>query len=197
MNAFLTGAVLAYGLTAFASLPAIAQEAPPEALVRSCEVCHAESARQADTPRLNGQQRDYLLLRLKEFLDPTRGTPHSNRMMWPNATRISDDQAAQLATYFSRQVPTQANGFGPVAEKGAAIYQHGDTPDIPACATCHGPKGEGLGQTPRIAGQREDYLVGQLQAFSVTARVGSPMNHHAWDMTLDQIRALSAYLAHN
>jgi cytochrome c553 len=182
--------------------PSVAQPAQPALspeLIQSCEACHGKGgdSRQPDVPRLNGQQKSYLALRLKEFLDPTRGTPHSNRMMWQNASRISDAQADALADYFSRQAPTPAIGFGPQADKGAEIFQHGDKPDIAACATCHGPKGEGLGDTPRLAGQKEDYLVEQLQAFSLTARVADPMNHHAWDMNTDQIRAVSAYLSHN
>jgi cytochrome c553 len=77
------------------------------------------------------------------------------------------------------------------------IYREGSQPDIPACGTCHGREAEGLGTTPRLAGQHEQYLADQLNAFMLTARVGSPMNHHAWDMTQDQMRAVAAYLSHN
>jgi cytochrome c553 len=197
MKALLSRAFLSWGLLALASMPVAAQPALPGGLAASCEACHGEGGGQPDAPRLNGQQKGYILMRLKAFLDPTRGTPHSNRMMWPNATRINDDQAAALADYFSRQSPTPAVGFGAMADRGAAIFRNGDAPDIPACATCHGQGGEGLGDTPRLAGQKEKYLVEQLQAFSVAARVSNPMNHHAWDMTMEQIEAVSAYLAHN
>ena len=50
---------------------------------------------------------------------------------------------------------------------------------------------------PRIAGQHGEYLTGQLQAFMLGVRVGTPMNKHAWAMTSDQITELSAYLSNN
>jgi cytochrome c553 len=163
----------------------------------SCEACHGAGgdSQKGDTPRLNGQQSDYLLTRLKEFLDPTRGTPHANGMMWGNATKISDRDAVALADYFSRQAPTRRSGMGAQVEAGRKIYLEGAGPDIPACTTCHGQDGEGAGNTPRITGQHQDYLVTQLQAFMLTARVGTPMNHHAWDMTAEQMQQLAAYLS--
>jgi cytochrome c553 len=177
---------------------AVAQMRAPEAAA-GCETCHGASgdSQKADIPRLNGQQSEYLLARLREFLDPTRGTPHATQMMWENATKISDDDAAALARYFGSHPPTQPNGSGPQVAAGAKIFQQGAGPDIPACASCHGQKGEGLGGTPRIAGQHGDYLIGQLQAFMLTARIGTPMNHHTWHMTPEQMQALSAYLSNN
>ena len=173
-----------------------AQPAKP-APAAGCEACHgvAGNSQKVDIPRLNGQQGDYLLTRLKEFLDPTRGTPHANSMMWENATKISDTEAAALADYFSRQAPTPRSGIGAQVEAGRKIFLEGAGPDIPACATCHGQDGGGAGNTPRIAGQHQDYLEAQLQAFMLTARVGTPMNHHTWDMTTEQAQQLAAYLS--
>jgi cytochrome c553 len=180
----------------FLGASAVAQTKAPEAAA-SCESCHGVTgdSQKADIPRLNGQQSEYILNRLREFLDPTRGTPHANQMMWENATKISDDGAAALARYFGSQAPTQPNGSGPVAAAGAKIFEQGAGPDIPACASCHGAKGEGLGGTPRLAGQHGDYLTGQLEVFMLNVRVGTPMNHHTWSMSLPQMQAVSAYLA--
>lgn len=177
---------------------AMAQPGKPSQAA-GCESCHGAGgdSQKADTPRLNGQQSGYLLTRLKEFLDPTRGTPHANKMMWENATTISANDAAALADYFSRQAPTPRSGIGAQAEAGRKIFREGAGPAIAACATCHGQDGEGTGGTPRIAGQHKDYVVQQLQAFMLTARVGTPMNHHAWDMTEEQMQQLAAYLSNN
>ncbi len=81
---------------------AMAQTAKP-VQAASCESCHGISgdSQKSDTPRLNGQPGAYLLARLREFQDPTRGTPHSNQMMWQNATSFDDADAAALADYFS------------------------------------------------------------------------------------------------
>jgi len=116
-------------------------------------------------------------------------------MMWENATKVSDKDAAALADYFSRQAPSPRAGAGAMADAGREIFRNGAGPDIPACATCHGLDGQGLGGTPRIAGQHQDYLARQLQAFMLTTRVGTPMNHHTWDMTSEQMQQVSEYLA--
>jgi cytochrome c553 len=178
---------------------AIAQTALPPALIQSCEACHSKDgdSTRRDVPRLNGQQKEYILDRLREFRDPTRNSPHANQMMWQNATRISDAEAAALADYFSRKMPASASGFGSLADIGGKIFHEGDKPGIAACSVCHGLDGEGRGSTPRLAGQKEDYLINQLDAFMLTARFGSPMNHHAWDMTQEQMRAIAAYLSHD
>jgi cytochrome c553 len=192
--------ILAAGFAAICTVPAAAADIGAPKAAASCEVCHGAGgdSKKADVPRLNGQNSDYILIRLREFLDPTRGTPHSNRMMWENATRISDDEAVALARYFSSQAATRPSASGLAqSQAGAQIYRAGAGPDIPACATCHGSDGRGLGSTPRIAGQHENYLMGQLEAFMLTARAGSPMNHHTWDMTSEQMRQVSAYLANN
>lgn len=167
-----------------------------------CESCHgvAGNSQKTDTPRLNGQPSAYLLERLREFQDPTRGTPHSNQMMWETATSFDDADATALADYFSQQAPTQRTGSGPLADAGRKIFTEGagpliPGPFIPPCGTCHGQDGQGQGDVPRIAGQHGEYLNSQIQAFMLGVRVGTPMNHHAWAMTTDQIKALAAYLS--
>jgi cytochrome c553 len=182
---------------------AVAQPLEPAA-TSGCEACHGigGDSQKPDVPRLNGQRSAYSLARLREFQDPTRGTPHSNQMMWTNAASVDDADAAALADYFSQQVPSLATGSGPLAEAGRKIFDEGagpliPGPFIPPCGTCHGQNGQGKGDVPRIAGQHLSYLNSQLQAFMLGLRVGTPMNHHAWAMTMDQIKALATYLSNN
>jgi cytochrome c553 len=182
---------------------AAAQPLKPAA-TSSCETCHGTNGDsiKTDVPRLNGQQSAYMLARLQEFQDPTRGTPHSNLMMWANATSMDDADAAALADYFSQQTPTQPSSLGAQAEAGRKIFEEGAGPLIPGplmppCGTCHGLHGQGEGQVPRIAGQHQDYLNSQLQAFMLGIRVGTLMNSHVWAMTPEQARAVAAYLSNN
>lgn len=185
-----------FGLLGAGSHAAMAQTAAPAAV---CEACHGPGgdSRKADVPRLNGQTGEYTLARLRAFLDPTRNTPHADQMMWENATKISDSDAAALAAYFARQAPREPNGSGPLAAAGGRIFAQGAGPEIPACATCHGQNGQGMGVAPRLAGQHGQYLLGQLQAFMLTARVGASMNHHTWSMTMEQMQQLAAYLSND
>lgn len=166
-------------------------------LVKGCEGCHGArgESRNADIPRLNGQKSEYIIIRFKEFRDPRRNTPHANLMMGNRP--VSDSDVAALAQYFSRQTPSPRIGLGTQSNAGAEIFQHGAEPAIPPCATCHGPDGDGLGGTPRIAGQHGAYLMAQLSAFNSTGRTGTVMNRHTWDMTQQQMAELSAYLSNN
>lgn len=176
-----------------------AEPAPDPAIVTKCESCHGKGglSKGALTPRLNGQQRDYLILRLKEFADLTRNTPHATYQMWETATSVGQRTATDIAAYFARQTPTAASPAGALAMAGEKIYRQGSGSQIPACQQCHGPAAEGAGAVPRLAGQRPAYLEQQMSAFMLGVRVSTPMNKHAWHLDPDQFKALSAYLSDN
>jgi len=180
--------------SAFAAPVLAAQDTNP---VARCETCHGVTgdSKTPETPRLNGQRQDYLLLRLKEFADPTRNTPHATYQMWETATSLGDRIAHDIAQYFSEQAPTPLAPSGGLSTVGERIYRQGAGPEIPACQQCHGAAGEGSGIVPRLAGQHAAYLESQLSAFMLGMRVSQPMNKHAWHMSPDQFKALSAYLA--
>lgn len=182
----------------FAALSLPAHAADP-ATVAKCEACHGlhGDSTSSTVPRLNGQQPDYLRLRLREFLDPTRGTPHATYQMWETATELGDRTATELSQYFGSQAPTPAAPQGALAAKGAAIYREGAGPNAPACQTCHGAAGEGHGTAPRLAGQHAEYLSQQLNAFMFSLRVHETMNPNARHLDADQIKALTAYLANH
>lgn len=166
-------------------------------IVAGCEGCHGAKgdSKSADVPRLNGQQSAYIALRLKQFLDPTRGSPHATYEMWERSSQLGDRIVDNLSRYFAGQTPTAAAPKGPLAQQGEAIYRNGAGSEVPSCQSCHGARGEGQGAVPRLAGQHGEYLTDQMDALMLTMRVSAPMNHHAWHLRADQIAALSAYLA--
>lgn len=168
-------------------------------LIAKCQECHGPGGSRSTpaTPRLNGQDAGYLYRRLKGFLDPTSGTPHATEHMWQTAAQLNDRTASQLARYFAAQAVTPADPETPPTARGARIYQQGIVGDVPACQSCHGPRGDGSATAPRLAGQRGDYLEEQLSAFMLQMRVSSDMNRHAWHMQPDQFRALRAYLSND
>ena len=167
-------------------------------LVKGCEGCHGArgDSQKPEVPRLNGQKSDYILIRLKEFRDPSRKQPHASPMT-RNAAASSNSDSVALAQYFSRQTPTPRSASGIESQAGAEIFLHGADPATPACAICHGPDGDGLGGTPRIAGQHRTYLMQQLADFNFAGRPGTVMNRHTWDMTQQQMGELAAYLSNN
>lgn len=167
------------------------------ATVKICESCHGAGGNGtvATTPRLNGQQHDYIAKRLRDFLDVTRETPHATYNMWQVVANLSDAARSGLADYFSRQAPTQPKP-GAQAALGARIYQNGvPAKNIPACQSCHGPAGEGRGAIPRLAGQHAEYLKTQMWVFSFQLRENDIMHPNTQNMDGAQIDAVADYLA--
>lgn len=81
---------------------------------------------------------------------------------------------------------------------GRQIYENGIVAqNIPACQACHGPRGEGKGAIPRLAGQHADYLKTQMWVFSFQLRENDIMHPNTKNMRGDQIDALASYLAAN
>jgi len=202
MRALLMGFSSALLLAGLSGGPAWAQAALPPALVSSCENCHGASgpARTPQTPRLNGQTREYLEARLKDLRNPGNQTIAAIHAMLGPARSVSDDTIAALAAHYAAQAPAEPSR--PEAERaaGARLYAQGRGAEIPSCGGCHGARGEGIGESPRLAGQPAAYLEEQLAALMLTARVQgaqSTMNKHAWAMSREDMRALALFLAHD
>lgn len=84
---------------------------------------------------------------------------------------------------------------GPVAavdlEKGKEING--------TCAACHGDNGQGgkKGEYPRIAGQRVNYIEGQLRNFRARTRLNIPMFPYTQEREMgdEDIKDIAAYIA--
>lgn len=188
--------VLFLPLLAAMVVPALAQT-PKGDVIAQCEGCHGASARgqPAETPRLNGQRADYLLRRLNDLTIPGIQAPRSIEAMWSNSHKLDEATRQQVAAHFSQQAPTNvlAKSASPSAKN---LYERGlASAGIPACQACHGNKGEGGPATPRLAGQRKEYLSTQLWAFNLVARIHGPMNNTALKLMADQIESLASYMA--
>ena len=62
------------------------------------------------------------------------------------------------------------------------------------CATCHGPRAQGMATFPRLAGQHAPYLLRQLLVIQSVLRVAPVMHGIVKDLTKDQMQAVVAYL---
>lgn len=84
-------------------------------------------------------------------------------------------------------------------KNGEAIFNQGKG-DVPACNSCHGPKGEGneaLG-APRLAGQIGQFLLKQLEDFATDKRQDTTMfvmNANAKGMSPQDRLDVAAYLS--
>jgi cytochrome c553 len=64
------------------------------------------------------------------------------------------------------------------------------------CAACHGEDGNSQAPTfPRLAGQKEDYLVHSLEGYKAGTRKNPTMNAMAEALSKEDMKDLAAYFA--
>jgi cytochrome c553 len=169
------------------------------ATLHVCESCHGRDGRSISPtfPRLAGQQKDYIVAQLKAFRDKTRADPHAQTYMWGMAARLSDPTIDAIAAYYASHTPAAGEpSASPGTAAGEKIFTEGiPSEGVPACTACHGEKAEGNGPIPRLAGQHQDYLARQMEAFASMARANEIMHEASKDMTAEQISEVTAYLA--
>jgi cytochrome c553 len=146
------------------------------------------------SPRLAGQNAVYLAKQLANFKSGER----ESSAMRPMVAGLSPQDMRAVALYFSRQraephVPVDAQ----VAGRGKQIYERGGkATEVAACIGCHGERGEGSENLPRLAGQFPGYLGTQLANFGSRKRTNDNAVMHtiAVRMTAEEIEAVAAYL---
>lgn len=169
-----------------------------------CEACHGADGKGLPNiaPMLAGLNADYLENQLILYSKGSR----QNQLMKPMADQLSDPtQRREIAEYFSN-LPSYT--FDSLEQRGASVkmespyrklvYQGDWDRDIPACATCHGPSGMGVGMFPRLASQHADYTKAQLLAWKNGTRSGDPLNmmgNIAKKLTDEEITHLAEYFA--
>lgn len=165
-----------------------------------CAACHGAEGHSISPvfPRLAGQQSAYIVLQLDAFRSHLRADPLAQAYMWGMASQLSDENIKALGDYYASKKPS-VEPAGPPAlmAEGEKIYTHGiPEQQVPACASCHGAKAEGMAAFPRLAGQHVDYLQTQLAGFHSGLRTNAPiMVNVARSLTDQQIKAVAAYAA--
>ena len=156
---------LAAALLVAASLPAAADALADR--LPACLACHGEKGQSAtpQTPSLGAQQKDYALVQLFMFREKLRTVEIMNQM----AQGLSDDDLRAFAEVIAKLPPpaavTDAADAARIARAQALVTQH-------RCNFCHTPSLAGQGQIPRIADQREDYLLRTLREYKSNTRHG-------------------------
>lgn len=92
-----------------------------------------------------------------------------------------------LACSASAQAPDRA--------LGERLAREGAPPQVAACATCHGARGEGSAAFPPLAGTGAAYLQAQLDAFADGSRKSPVMEPMAKALQAPQRSAVSAFYA--
>jgi len=164
-----------------------------------CSACHGVTgdSTSPNFPKLNGQQKDYLIAQLDDFKGHVRSDAKAQEHMW-GFTRLTTAQISEIADYFSGQAPMRGKSISsPALARGETIYRSG-LPDmgVVQCSSCHGPSGEGNGTFPRLAGQHANYLVQQIEVFQQTEQRprGGPMKVVTHGLKEADTEAVAQYL---
>lgn len=166
-----------------------------------CSNCHGVTGNSVSPnfPNLAAQTPQYITAQLDGFRSHDRQDPAGFEYMWGISRSLTDPQIAGLAAYYAGQKlqPLPPESDPSRLPAGEAIFSGGiAAKSIPACATCHGPKGQGNEQFPRLAGQHADYIVKQLIVFQRTDErpAGSVMKVVAHELSRTDIENVAAYV---
>lgn len=80
-------------------------------------------------------------------------------------------------------------------DAGARIASAGTPDGATACASCHGPRGEGMGAFPHLAGSGATYLREQLEVFASGKRQNPIMQPIAQALSPEQRAQVAGYYA--
>lgn len=167
-----------------------------------CQACHGVDGNSTVPawPKIAGQGEAYLVKSLKEFRKGQQGA-RFDPTMFPLTQNLSDRDIEDLAAYFASQKMSEGAAQADLVALGEKIYRGGDFGrNVPACAACHGAKGEGNepAKFPRLSGQNVDYTLTQLKKFKDNSRKDDPngiMRDIAKRMTDDEMKAVSSYVS--
>lgn len=142
----------------------------------ACASCHGANGEGAlNVPRLAGLNEAYIIKQLEDYLRGAR----QNEIMATVARTLSEQEMQGAARYYAGLTTAstaQPSLNGSIA-RGEELALTGDwSKNIPACFSCHGSSGFGVGgQFPSLAAQHPAYTVSQLNAWSGEHRKNSPL----------------------
>ena len=157
-----------------------------------CDACHGAGgvSQTAGTPSIAGQPKLFLETQLVLFREGLRVSPP----MQAAVNGLTDKEIVRLADHYAAQ-PARPVADGPAdpaqVRQGVAYAQKQH------CGSCHLPDYRGRQQIPRLAGQREEYLVESMLAYRDNRRTGGDtiMAAALYGASDAEIRALAHYLA--
>jgi cytochrome c553 len=154
-------AVLTFAWIPHAGADSIADRMAP------CLACHGEKGQSniPEVPSLGAQTSPYVLIQLYLFREKMRRFDVMNEAV----KGFTDDDLRTFADMIARMPapPPTADATDParMVRGQALVRQH-------KCNVCHNPDMAGRDAVPRIAGQREDFLVKTMREYKANIRAG-------------------------
>jgi cytochrome c553 len=141
----------------------------PEERLPDCFACHGAMGRSQieGVPSLGGMPRNYILVQLILFREKRRLAEPMNTLL----SGLSDEDLESMSDLLAA-LPASAED--PVPENIKQTdeeWQHARALAVKYhCVSCHGADLAGHGQIPRIAGQREEYVLKSLRDYKNNTR---------------------------
>ncbi len=162
---------------------------------QQCQQCHqvdGTGSAVQKVPALAGQQYEYLVKQIVDFLDLERASSTMHQQLtrsgMNNATSIAD-VVGYVANLPRNPAPQQ--GPGTALAQGKSIYEG-------YCASCHGRTAEGMGDlwVPNLRGQHYSYLVDQMLRMARVQRTNISEDLHRMFTTYssEEFQAVADYL---
>lgn len=153
-----------------------------------CSSCHGPSGSgPGETiPYIGGQTKEYIVTAMTEMKNKAR---HAT-VMEKISLGYTPEEIEAIALFYSK-IPWKNSDNKidkKLAAKGKGISKE--------CASCHGEKGLGEGETPRISGQPAKYLYYALLEYKNKQRNndgGAASMEIVTDLSDDQLKALAEY----
>ena len=161
---------------------------PRQALCVSCHGAQGKSDIKG-IPSLAGQPKLFIENQLILIREGIRDIPSMKGML----DGLTDDEAIVIAKYYAGLPLTEVP-----ADKDPQLFAQGEKlAQAMRCGICHLPNYMGRDQIPRLAGQRDDFLLHSLQQFRNGQAIGRDSNMAASVIGVSdaELTALSYYLA--
>lgn len=159
----LTAAVL----LAVLAVPALAADPiEGEKKAASCRSCHGADGNSPfeGIPSLAAQPATYIGMQIILYREKQRNLPD----MIAAVAHLTDRDIDDIAAYFEKQKvaapPTDQDPKRMTRGRALAQQHH--------CGSCHLPNFAGQNQMPRLASQREDYLIKAMRDYKIGERTG-------------------------
>ena len=173
------------------ALPTFACADTLEEKAAMCGGCHGENGvpQEKTTPVISGQWLGYLYLQLRDY---KRGDRKDDQMT-PVVDLLEQADLLPLAELFSRKPwPRLGQPPAPADVREKAERANGSV----GCTGCHQASYIGEGTQPRLAGQRQEYLLQSMLDFRTRKRANNPgMSDLMKATSEDDLKALAAYMA--
>jgi cytochrome c553 len=178
-------------IVAIGVLPMSARADTLEEKAAICAGCHGEDGvpQEKTTPVIWGQWTGYLYLQLRDY---KRGDRKDDQMT-PVVDLLEKEDLLPLAELFSKKPwPRLGQPQAPADVAAKAERANGSV----GCTGCHQASYLGEGTQPRLAGQRQEYLIQSMLDFRARKRANNPgMSDLMKATSEDDLKALAQYLA--